>query len=153
MGKLIRLPLLTGDEPDEKEDRRRNIRGPLTAEEYIAAKTLSYPDGAVRPKTRGECVGGPRPCPWVSCRHHLYLEVHESGIDSAYIRLNRPELQPEDMTESCSLDVADRTESTLEQTGQILGLTRERIRQLESRAVPKVRRRILDLLRLTKWNA
>ncbi len=33
----------------------------------------------VRPKTRGECASGPRPCPWVSCRHHLYLDVDKNG--------------------------------------------------------------------------
>lgn len=28
-----------------------------------------------RPRTRAECVDGPRPCPWVGCSQHLLLEV------------------------------------------------------------------------------
>lgn len=32
-------------------------------------------DGVQRPTKRSECVDGPRPCPWVSCRHHLLLEI------------------------------------------------------------------------------
>ncbi len=28
-----------------------------------------------RPKLRSECVDGPRPCPFVSCKYHLYLDV------------------------------------------------------------------------------
>lgn len=32
-----------------------------------------------RPRTRGECLGGYRPCPWVSCRHHLGVDVTEVG--------------------------------------------------------------------------
>ena len=30
-----------------------------------------------RPKTRGECQGGQRPCPWVACRHNLLIEISE----------------------------------------------------------------------------
>lgn len=32
-------------------------------------------DGVQRPRTRAECIDGPRPCPWASCRHHLLLEI------------------------------------------------------------------------------
>ncbi len=35
--------------------------------EMVAAETLS------RPRTRGDCIGGPRPRPWLGCRHHLGL--------------------------------------------------------------------------------
>lgn len=31
--------------------------------------------GIPRPRTRAQCQDGPRPCPWVACRHHLLLEV------------------------------------------------------------------------------
>lgn len=30
-------------------------------------------DTMQRPRTRGECRGAPRPCPWVSCAQHLAL--------------------------------------------------------------------------------
>lgn len=87
-----------------------------------------------RPKTRGDCVEVPRPCPYVSCKHHLYLEVTQSGG----IRITFPDHGPEHMSDSCVLDVADRDGQTLHEVGQILNLTRERIRQLEVRALSKL---------------
>lgn len=40
----------------------------------------------VRPVTVGDCRDGPRPCPWLSCRHNLLLDVLEDGA----IVLNAP---------------------------------------------------------------
>ena len=78
----------------------------------------------------------PRPCPFVSCAHHLYLDVNpESGA----IKLNFPHLDVWEMAETCSLDVADRGGITLEEVGAILNLTRERIRQVEVRGLYKIR--------------
>lgn len=90
------------------------------------------------PQTRGECADGPRPCPWVGCKHHLYLDVNE---ETGGIKLNFPDLEPHEMTETCSLDVAERDGVTLEQVGEILNLTRERIRQIEVRGLVKLRAR------------
>lgn len=91
-----------------------------------------------RPPTRGDCVGGARPCPFVSCKHHLYLDVSPK---TGAIKFNRPELAPEEMTESCSLDVADRGGATLEDVGAIMNVTRERIRQVEGTALAQLEAR------------
>lgn len=32
-----------------------------------------------RPTVRSECENGPRPCPWVGCKYHLYLDVQKNG--------------------------------------------------------------------------
>jgi hypothetical protein len=88
----------------------------------------------VRPTTRAECKDGPRPCPFVSCTHHLYLDVQPR---TGAIKLNFPDLEVEDMTHSCALDVADQGGSTLEDIGAIMNLTRERIRQVEVRAMAR----------------
>ncbi len=90
-----------------------------------------------RPATRGECAGGPRPCPFVSCRHHLYLDV---SARTGSITLNFPDVEVEDMAESCALDVADRGGGTLEEVGALLNLTRERLRQLEVLALERAER-------------
>jgi hypothetical protein len=49
-----------------------------------------------RPMVRAECLHEARPCPWVSCRHHLLLEVAETngGLDvrPTTLRLNRPRI-------------------------------------------------------------
>lgn len=90
-----------------------------------------------RPETRAECAEGVRPCPFVSCRHHLYLDVtpHTGGI-----RLNFPALEPDELGESCSLDVADRGGETLAVIGSLLNMTRERVRQIEGAAIRHVHR-------------
>lgn len=87
-----------------------------------------------RPRFREDCVDGPRPCPWVSCRHHLYLDVTYAGS----ITLNFPELEPEQMATSCALDVADQQGITLEEVGDLMNLARERVRQVETKALRKI---------------
>jgi hypothetical protein len=88
-----------------------------------------------RPQTRGDCLSGPRPCPWVSCRHHLYLDVN---TNNGSLLLHYGGMDLEDVPHTCSLDVADDGGKTFEEVAQILHLSRERIRQLEARALRKV---------------
>jgi hypothetical protein len=108
----------------------------LTREERRAAALIVYPGDIDRPQSRGECLSMPRPCPFVSCAHHLYLDVNpETGA----IKLNFPHLEVWEMAETCALDVADRGGITLEEVGVILNLTRERIRQVEVRGLYKIR--------------
>lgn len=92
-----------------------------------------------RPSTRGECVNGIRPCPFVSCRYHLYLDV--AGED---IRLNFPDKEPDELQETCVLDVADRGGITLEELGSILDVTKECVRQNEVKAERGMRMSMKD---------
>lgn len=99
-----------------------------------------FNDGArERPHTRSECAGGPRPCPWVSCRYHLYLDVSPR---SGSLKLNFPDLEVWELEESCALDVADRGQAGSEEIGSLLNLTRERARQLEEEALRRARSKI-----------
>src|SRR5215510_12502919 len=108
----------------------------LTRDERRLSELLVYPEEVARPMTREECKSMPRPCPFVSCSHHLYLDVNpETGA----IKLNFPHLEVWEMAETCSLDVADRGGITLEEVGAILNLTRERIRQVEVRGLAKIK--------------
>ncbi len=88
-----------------------------------------------KPATRAECAEGPRPCPFVSCKHHLFIDVSPR---TGAIKLNFPDLEVWDLGESCALDVADRGGTTLEDVGAIMNLTRERIRQVEVKALAKL---------------
>ena len=124
-------------------DARRRRSGPrpkvvsvkhLTKLE-LRADEVDYPD-VDRPKTRGECLDAPRPCPFVSCKHHLYLDLDPR---SGSIKLNHPTLEPWELEHTCSLDEADRGGMTLDLVGKLLNLTRERIRQVETRALLTLR--------------
>jgi len=96
---------------------------------------------ASRPQARAQCATGPRPCMFISCKHHLYLDVNP-GTGS--IKLNFPDKEVWEMGETCALDVADRGGITLEEVGAIMNLTRERIRQVETRGLLKLRAMVDD---------
>jgi hypothetical protein len=113
-------------------ERSRAIAAPPTEEERAEAK-LALLD-VDRPKTRGDCEDMPRPCPFVSCKYHLALDV--SGIN---VKLNFPDREVWELDETCALDVADRGGVILETVGELLNLTRERIRQIEVRALLKLK--------------
>jgi hypothetical protein len=91
---------------------------------------------ARRPRSRADCANGPRPCMFISCKHHLYLDVNPS---TGSIKLNFPDKEVWDLADTCALDVADRGGITLEEVGSIMNLTRERIRQVETRGLLKLR--------------
>ncbi|MCK5688702.1 DNA-binding protein [Myxococcota bacterium] len=88
-----------------------------------------------RPRSRADCVNGPRPCLFVACKYHLYLDVNP---EIGSIKINFANKEPWEMEETCALDVAERGGITLEEVGDILNLTRERIRQLEVTALKKL---------------
>jgi len=110
------------------------------------------------PRTRGDCVDGPRPCPHLGCRHHIWTDVNlrpdlpskKYDERGRMVRLRRGAPgrgRPELPDESCALDVADEGGHTLERVGEILGVTRERIRQIEKQFLEKLKKsRTLRLL-------
>jgi hypothetical protein len=95
-----------------------------------------------RPRTRADCSAIPRPCPFASCRHHLYAEISEQG----WLKLNFPHLDVLDMKESCSLDVADRSEDvggvTLEVLGELFNISLEGARQVELDVLGELRAKL-----------
>lgn len=96
---------------------------------------LLYPERVQHPQCRGQCPDV-RPCPYVGCRWNLYLDVTPTGS----ITYNWPELEPWDVPphQSCALDVADDGPRILEEIAEIMGLTRERVRQIEGIALGKL---------------
>ncbi len=86
------------------------------------------------PATRGECADVPRPCPWVGCRYHLYLDITEVGS----IKFNFPHLEPHELEDSCALDAAEEMGCILEEVAAMMNLTRERVRQIEDAAKAKL---------------
>ena len=107
------------------------------------AEREAEPEPRRLPESRKECASGPRPCPYTTCRYNLFLDVNSGGG----IRFTHPELEPGQMRESCVLDVVAKDGAlTLEAVGDLLGLTRERIRQIEGIALGHFR------VRAAKWS-
>ncbi len=88
-----------------------------------------------RPSSRSECATGPRPCLYVACKYHLYLDVNP---ETGSVKINFPGIEPWEMEETCALDIAERGGITLEEVGDILNLTRERVRQVEMDGLTKM---------------
>lgn len=84
-----------------------------------------------RPRVRGDCIDGPRPCPWVACRYHLALDVSSGG--GLQIHFEPGDLDPAtgQPMPTCALDLADSRDLTLESIGAILGCTKEWARRIE----------------------
>jgi hypothetical protein len=137
---------IDGDEEDDADRPGRRRRRSRTRARTISIRRLSkaelnrgrmlYPEEEYwRPRTRTECVDMERPCPFVSCKYHLYIDVHPVR---GSIKLNFPDVDVWEMTETCSLDIADRGGITLEEVGEIMNLTRERVRQVETTGLAKL---------------
>jgi hypothetical protein len=136
-----------GDMPEVSRKIRRRRRRTRPRSKTIAMKRLTreelrvgalmYPPVDIpRPTTRDECRGEARPCPWVACKHHLYLDINP---ETGSIKINFPDLEPWELKHTCALDVAERGGITLEEVGEIMNLTRERIRQVEVRGLLKLK--------------
>ena len=138
----------SGDGPPElsrKVRRRRRRTRPrsktiamkrLTREELRLGALMYPPVDIPRPTSRAECREEMRPCPWVACKHHLYLDINP---ETGSIKINFPDLEPWELKHTCALDVAERGGITLEEVGEIMNLTRERIRQVEVRGLLKLK--------------
>lgn len=133
--------------PSEEHWRRRarrprlvralSVAIPRTAgarQAVLEAGAAEYPEDVAseRPRTRRECEDGPRPCPFASCKWHLFLEVSPK---TGSIKFNFPDLEVWEMRETCTLDLAERGGLPLESVGAVMNLTRERVRQLETLAM------------------
>ncbi len=140
-------PAAEGEMPEVSRKIRRRRRRTRPRSKTIAMKRLTreelrqgalmYPPVDIpRPTNREECRGEVRPCPWVACKHHLYLDINP---ETGSIKINFPELEPWELKHTCALDVAERGGITLEEVGEIMNLTRERIRQVEVRGLLKLK--------------
>lgn len=128
---------------------------------------------ATRPRTWGDCLregwGVGAPCPWVGCRKHLLLELHEDRRLGYGLSLNglggrgsphvsRPTTQHEldafndrallflfMMGESCSLRIGTRGAHTVEQVGDYLGMEKPSAHAAIKGAKASLKREGVDL--------
>jgi Sigma-70, region 4 len=112
--------------------------GPNPVADQSAIADEDTDTGTNRPRTRGECKDMVRPCPYVLCKYHLYLDVDDRNGD---LKINFPDRALEQMIDTCTLDVADRSDGiTLQEVATRMNLTRERVRQIERSGLRKMRR-------------
>jgi hypothetical protein len=144
------LPVVPEKVPEMTEDKPRQRARTMSRKEmarmFRQQKALGGLDpelqalmaelDANRPKVRGDCAQGERPCPYVSCKYNLYVDVNPR---TGSVKMNFPDKELWELAETCALDVADRQGITLEEVGLIMNLTRERVRQLEMRGLTKLR--------------
>jgi len=153
----LALASTTEDKPELDGDGRRKRRERARAHTIsirrlskteLARGRMLYPETDYwKPKTRAECVDMERPCPFVSCKYHLYVDVHPIR---GSIKVNFTDLEVWEMTETCALDIADRGGITLEEVGEIMNLTRERVRQVETAGLSKLAA-LTDVARLKDY--
>lgn len=98
----------------------------------------------------------PRPCPWISCRWHLATIYAQPGRLGGRAHpwiaklAHDPDAAAEwalGLSETCALGVADRGGVTLDEVGDLIGVCRERVRQIEERLLVRLRprtRRAID---------
>lgn len=134
-----KLPFETDQaiKPIKRRKKAKTIAMKRLTKEELRIGALLYPERTYwRPQSRGECANVARPCPYVSCKYHLYLDVNPN---TGSIKVNFPEKEVWELERSCALDVAQQGGITLEEVGDILNLTRERIRQVEVRGLMKLK--------------
>lgn len=126
---------------EQRRSRRRDgaparsiYRRQLTQVELAVGRERYPVTDHGRPATRGECGEGSRPCPFVSCKHHLYLDVTRAGS----IKLNFPDREPDDLEETCVLDIADEQGAKLSVVADAMNMTREGVRLIEKAALAKL---------------
>ncbi len=109
---------------DEVTDVGEDVYDTEHEEKVRVHLTLLKPQGPL-PETRADCLPGgsneARPCGWITCKWYLPRMTWEPKF-------------------TCALDVADQGGATLEEVGDLMGITRERIRQIEFVAFRKIKR-------------
>ena len=148
-----RLPIVTDDRPGvvraEPCERSPRVRAHTVSVKRLSKRELErgaaeYPEQPgrdyLRPRTFEECdsvgLGDLFPCPFVSCKHHLYLDVNPR---TGSIKFNFPGREVDELPATCALRVAEEGGLTLDGVADVIGVVRERIRQIEDRALLKMR--------------
>ena len=76
----------------------------------------------------------PEPCPDLSCRYHVLSDARECQLST----VGEPIV-------TCSLKLAGVGGMTLEAIGAVMGVTRERVRQIEKSAIRNLNRSLARL--------
>jgi hypothetical protein len=122
------------------ERRRRSSKlrvvAPLQLPPDWEMRSLKWP-GA--PKTRDECRGLPRPCPYVGCKHHLWLRLQEEQPGNPQAgKQGETTFRPSTMN-TCALDIAEQGGASFDYIGEVFGMDPTRGRQIAQLGLEKLR--------------
>ena len=87
------------------------------------------------PVNRSQCIGGPRPCPWIRCRHHMIWSIPAQRL----VKMTDAEIVDaicSDLPETCVLDVIDNYQHepmSLRQIARVMLISPECVRKIESK--------------------
>ena len=129
LGRVLNLIRITKTERDERLQEMVKLDGPDDNKRRL-------------PLTRGGCADVPRPCPHVGCRHHLYLDL---AGRRGNVRIAFAGKEPWELEHSCSIDVAEVRPRILDEMAAVLGITRERTRQIFERAMERMFEKFQEL--------
>ncbi len=110
--------------------------GGAASRDDLPFELYELPDHVVQQATRGDCLGGRRPCRRVLCRYHLATDFWP--LPDGWIRVRVRSLEPGQP--SCALDIADQGPQLHERIGEILGCTEAAVRQCLEGTFAKFRR-------------
>lgn len=101
------------------------------------------------PVNRGECDEQSRPCPFVTCKHHLLVEVSSNGKLSKRFEFDEADEDSiaealQAMPETCVLDAAG-SELSYKEIGAIMNLNHVYVYQVATGALLKAQAEILRI--------
>lgn len=105
------------------------------SEEQLEIGFTGYVSPEKPPTCRAECASIERPCNRYGCIHHAYPQTERAGRPH---RGKHNEVTLVEREDSCVLDVAEKGMTPRPVVGKKLGITKERVRQLEDRAMRKI---------------
>ena len=95
---------------------------------------------AERPRTRADCIHGPRPCPWLACVHHLGSHVDSRG--RLYLH---PAVKADDWPAlpygGCALDAAQAGPRGLAEIAHLMGTWKAEVVRIIAEAQSEARDR------------
>jgi hypothetical protein len=94
------------------------------------------PREGLPPGGREECRTGPRPCPYVRCKHHLWMRVGEERQGSGNTSVGST-VEPVTWT-TCALDVAESGPRSTREIAEWLGVSMRRVQQLIKAGIAKL---------------
>lgn len=114
----------------------RAVSLPIDRVSRVAVRRMreDNPEPYWKPKKRRDCENMVRPCAFVSCRHHMALDVEKNGT----LKINFPDRDLSELKDTCGLDAAAKGPMELDAIGVRMNITRERVRQIERKALRKL---------------